>query len=177
MDEALFEEHRDWVESIARSIKRKLAPSFDLADLMQIALIEHWKRVESFNPSLSVPYRAYAHKPIQGAVLMACRRKHYREAMHEELLGHHLDLKARPDEILLAKERQRNSVGPRERRARKKMLDGLSRLGEVDAYLVRRVYLEGTEIEVFAAGWKMESKALAKRVGAAVRRLRKAATT
>ena len=74
----VFEEHQTWAASIERSVRRKLPPSFDVQDLAQIALIQHWRCVEQYDPARGVPYRAYAYFPIRGAVLMACRRREHR---------------------------------------------------------------------------------------------------
>ncbi len=42
-------------------------------------------RVQIYDPALNDNYRAYAYFAIRGAVLMACRRRAYREATHEPL--------------------------------------------------------------------------------------------
>jgi DNA-directed RNA polymerase specialized sigma subunit len=47
-------------------------------DLEQEAVIAHWRCVEAFDASKGVPYRGYAYFTVRGAVLMSCRRKHYR---------------------------------------------------------------------------------------------------
>jgi hypothetical protein len=39
----LFKENIPWAEKIALNVKRTLPPSFDLDDLIQTALIAHWK--------------------------------------------------------------------------------------------------------------------------------------
>src|SRR5579862_4320825 len=75
----LFEEHFDWAANVGRSVARCMPPSFDPDDLSQIAVIEHWRRVELYDRTTGVPYRAYAYQAIRGAVLMSCRRRHYRE--------------------------------------------------------------------------------------------------
>jgi RNA polymerase sigma factor (sigma-70 family) len=86
--EALFELHRPWAESIGASVHHGMPPSFDMDDLKQVALIEHWRRVQVYNPALNDNYRAYAYFPIRGAVLMSCRRRNYREATHEQLASY-----------------------------------------------------------------------------------------
>jgi RNA polymerase sigma factor (sigma-70 family) len=206
--QALFEEHLEWAASVGQSVGRHLPPSFDVQDLIQIALIQHWRCVENFDATpghgytCGVPYRLYAYPAIRGAVLMSCRRRHYREATHQSLTaysvtramelrsGRHagpiqtdvlpneriydpVDERARPDEMLLAREKQRNSTGPREWRQRKRILDSLARLGPADAYLLRRVFLDGAEAAALARAWQMDEKAFARLVGAAVRRLRR----
>ncbi len=74
-----------WVGAIARRVHRKLPPSFDVEDLEQTALIAHWHCVERYDPSRNDNYRGFAYSTIRGAVLMSCRRRHYREATHEPL--------------------------------------------------------------------------------------------
>src|ERR1700675_2133617 len=81
----LFEENLPWAERQARLLKRGLPPSFDVQDLLQIARIEHWRQVQSFDASRGVPYQGYACAAVRGAVLMACRRRHFREATHDRL--------------------------------------------------------------------------------------------
>jgi DNA-directed RNA polymerase specialized sigma24 family protein len=147
---ALFHENIAWAESIARTVHRRLPPSFDLSDLQQIALIAHWGRVGSYDPARNNNYRAYAHKTILGAVLMACRRRHFREATHDELNALHVDNHPRPDEALLAREQRRNVDGPREYRRRQKVLAALAVLPPEDADLVRAV-LGGADASEFDA--------------------------
>ena len=178
-DHALFEEHLEWAASIGRSVGRHLPPSFDVKDLEQIARIAHWRCCESYDATPApgflsgVPYRGYAYKPIHGAVLMACRRRNYREATHEELRDRHIDQKGRPDDILLAKEQRRNSTGPKEWRQRQRLQRGLVMLSAKDAYLIRRVFLERVEAESLAQAWKLDEKEFVRQVGAAVRRLKR----
>jgi RNA polymerase sigma factor (sigma-70 family) len=173
--QALFDEHQDWAASIAKRVRRGLPPSFDLADLAQAALIQHWRCVESFDASLHVPYRAYAYPAIHGAVLMSCRRRNYREATHEELKESHphVDRRQRPDESVLAREDWRNRLGPQLYRQRVKVRMALEMLPAEEAYVLRRVFLEGVEVESLAVTWGMDGKAFARLVGAAVRRLKR----
>jgi RNA polymerase sigma factor (sigma-70 family) len=177
--QALFEEHKAWAMSVGQSVGRHLPPSFDVDDLKQIALIQHWHCCKSYDPSprpgfvSGVPYRAYAHAAIRGAVLMASRRRNYREATHEELEDRHIDEKYRPDAILLAREQRRNSNGPKEWRQRQRLQRGLLMLSAKDAYLIRRVFLERVEAELLAQAWKLDEKEFVRQVGAAVRRLKR----
>lgn len=157
---ALFEEHLDWAERLARAGRRKLPPSFDVADLQQEARLELWRQVQRFDASLGVPFRGFAYFAVRGAVLMACRRKQYREATHEELkaTSHHVDKHLRPDELLIAREEWRNRLGPKLYRKRRKVLAALQRIPAEAAHLVRMVYLEGSdmdELERLAPGSKL----------------------
>jgi len=173
--EELFSEHREWAESIAGKISRRLPPSFDRADLIQVALIQHWRCVESFDASRNVPYQAYARQAIAGAVLMSCRRKNYREATHEELQEwqRHVDRRPRPDELLIEREQWRNRLGPQLYRQLVKVRAALKALPAEDAYLLRRIFLEGVEAEALAMTWGIEEKVFVRMVNAAVRRLRR----
>jgi RNA polymerase sigma factor (sigma-70 family) len=143
--EALFELHRPWAESIGRSVKRGLPPSFDIDDLEQEARIQHWRCVGVFDPGRGVPYRAFAYFAIRGAVLMSCRRGHYREATHEPLIGVHLDGRGAPDELLIRRQERRNVAGPREYRQRVKLRVALASLPAEDSDLVRQV-LAGADV-------------------------------
>lgn len=84
----LFQKNLDWAASLARLVHRTLPPSFDQGDLIQIAWIELWKRVELYNGNLgdTSKFRGYANLYIRGACKMASRRNAYRENTHEELV-------------------------------------------------------------------------------------------
>jgi hypothetical protein len=156
---------------VARQVARGLPPSFDLADLRQIAEYEHWRQVQTFDPARGVPYQAYAYAAVRGAVQMACRRRQYRDATSEELSGDFAD--GRPSALagLLAKEARRNVGGPLERRQLAKVKKLLAALPDLDAYLVRRVYLEGADLAGLEELWGMP---LERRLNAAVGKLRRA---
>ena len=174
MREALFEGHRAWAEGIARSVHRTLPPSFDIADLQQEAVIEHWKRVESYDPALNDNYRAYAYPWVLNAVRMATRRKAYREATHEELNGYpYVDPAPQPDAVLLAREERRNVTGPRDRRRLAKVRAALAELPPADAYLLRR-YMAGADADAMARLWGGNPKTWEKRLMRAVARLKRA---
>lgn len=170
--QALFEQHQAWAASVARSVRRKLPPSFDIEDLVQEALIEHWKQVQRFDPSWRVPYQGFAWRAVHGAVVMACRRRQYRDATHEELTGQHVDQRPGPDKVLLDREERRNVTGPRESRQLAKVGDAMSRLASAEAYLVRRVFLENADVEALAATWGVKPEHLRRRLAAAVRVLK-----
>lgn len=147
---ALFEQHLAWAEGVALKVRRSLPPSFDVDDLKQEARIGLWRSVEAYDPSRGVPFRAFAMIRVRGAVLMASRRRAYKEATHEELNDRHVDRKRRPDELLLAREERRNVTGPREYRRRVKMLAALERIPDESARLIRAVYLENLEMDQLA---------------------------
>jgi RNA polymerase sigma factor (sigma-70 family) len=159
---------------VARSVGRHLPPCFALADLEQEARIEHWKRSQLWNPATGVPYQAYAYMAVRGAVLMACRRREYREATHEELTGQHVDARPRPDDALIAREEWRNHTGPRERRRSAKLQQLLGELPAADGYLVRRVFLEGADVETLAQTWGATPERIRHRLSSAMRALKRA---
>lgn len=167
---ALFELHRAWAEAIGRTLHRRLPPSFDVDDLEQIARIENWRCVKTWEPGRGVPYRAFAYFPIRGAVLMACRRRHYREAMHEPLDGRYLDDRATPEELLLDREERRNITGPRDYRQRAKIRVAMAALPSDDAQLLRLVYFEYADVEELERSMPGTKRRLTRAVG----RLRRA---
>jgi len=95
--ELLFVEHGPWARGIARSLMRKLPPSFDVDDMMQSALIGLWKAAERFDGSMGVPFIAFAHPWVQGECWMAVRRKSYTEATHAELHDTHVGREPGPE--------------------------------------------------------------------------------
>lgn len=171
--QALFEKHLPWAEAIAREVKRGLPPSFDVQDLEQAARIEHWRRVQSYDPARNNEYRGYAYLAIRGAVLMSCRRKEYRERTHDELHARHVDPRPLPDQILLEREERRNCSGPRERRKLAKVRAAMATLPAADAYLLRRVFLENVDAEALGAAWFSDPKVLRGRLSKAMARLRR----
>jgi hypothetical protein len=174
--EALFELHRLWAESIGRSVSRGLPPSFDIDDLKQTAVIEHWHRVLLFEPLLGVPYRAYAYCWIRNAVRMTCRRKHYREATHEELKqgsdarGFVIDPSPNAEATMLRREERRNVSGPRAYRQRAKIRVAMAILPNEDADLVRAVLFAGVDVDALERSAPGSRRRLTRAVG----RLRRA---
>jgi RNA polymerase sigma factor (sigma-70 family) len=174
VDEALFNLHRAWAEGIGRSVKRRLPPSFDTQELEHIAVIQHWKCVEAYDPALNDNYRAFAYAAIRGAVWMACRRREYRESTHDELPGFQVvDLREGAEAAMLRKEARRNVGGPLDRRHLAKIRAALASLMPADAYLVRRIYLEGADEAAICELWHMDAKALAARLRQAVAKLKR----
>jgi len=121
-------------------------------------------------PNAGIPYAGYAYSPVYGAVMMACRRRHWRDTTAEELIPHALDEKESAESALLRKEEERNRSGRRERRRLQMVRDALRRLPAADAYLLKRVYLEGVDVEqleAFVPGIK-------RRLARAITKLRRA---
>ncbi len=174
VDEELFRAHLGWAESIGEAVHRRMPFFFDVCDLRQEAVIEHWHRVERYDPARNDNYRAYAYFPIHCAVLMFCRRRNYREATHEELLLDHADrTETRADVVLLEREERRNVLGPRAYRQLQKVRAALPSLMPADAYLVRRVYLEGADEASLCELWHVDPKALGIRLRRALAKLKR----
>ena len=83
--DALFQRHRPWAAGIARSVHRRLPPSFELDDLVQAAEMAMWQAAQKYQPAKGVEFRCYAHAAVNGACYMLARRRNYIEATHEEL--------------------------------------------------------------------------------------------
>jgi RNA polymerase sigma factor (sigma-70 family) len=167
LPEQLFEQNLAWAERIARSVKRGLPPSFDVEDLEQAARIELWRQTEKYDPSKNDSFQGFAHLAIHGAVLMQCRRRKYREATHEPLDGRpYIHHHPRPDQLLFLMEEQQARAA-RENVQLNRILEALKLLPTVQACLVYRIYLEGTELSLLPVDAKREASA-------AVRELRRA---
>lgn len=177
MNEELFERHRAWAESIGRSVKRSLPPSFDERELEHIATIQHWKCVELYDPARNDNYRAFAFAAIRGAVAMACRRREYRESTHEELPGYQVvDIREGAEAAMLRKEARRNVGGPLDRRHLARIRAAMKSLMPADQYLVRKIYLDGadeSEQARLCELWHMDPVALAHRLRRAIAKLKR----
>jgi RNA polymerase sigma factor for flagellar operon FliA len=75
------------VEPIAARIKKTLPPSFELDDLVSTGYLALIHVAQSYRPDLhnDTPFSAFAHHRIRGAILDSIRRRHYRDATHEEI--------------------------------------------------------------------------------------------
>lgn len=84
----LLQRNLEWATLIAKKIHRTLPPSFDEADLVQVAWVELWKRSELFKGKLdnNAHFQGYAYLYVRGACLMSVRRGTFVEATHEELV-------------------------------------------------------------------------------------------
>jgi len=85
--QTLFDAHLKWAEAIARSVKRTLPPSFEVADLEQEARHEMWKATRDYNQAdpRGASFPTFAYQRVRGACLMSVRRRAYREATHGPL--------------------------------------------------------------------------------------------
>lgn len=130
--------------------------SFELDDLKQVALVEHWKRCGLYDQRKNDNYRGYAYLWIDGAVRMATRRKEYREATLERLpcgRATTVDGREDPESRVLARERERNVDGPRRYRQMAKLHAWMRELSRGDRELLVR-WMDGRaadDVETAAA--------------------------
>lgn len=84
--QALFDEHRAWAEAIGRRLcTAHLPPCFEVADLVQAALIGLTKACSLYDAGQGVPFCGFAHVYVQSECLMSVRRRGYEAAKYEEL--------------------------------------------------------------------------------------------
>lgn len=83
--EQLIAEHMEWAEKLARSFSRKLPPSFDADDLVQLGLIGLMKAADRYDPAKNDSFRGFASSYVLGECRMGVRRRHWREATAEPL--------------------------------------------------------------------------------------------
>jgi len=133
LEERLFREGVPWARGIAVSVYRRLPPSFDRDDLIQVALIELWKRARMWREDSGVPFQGYAHVYVRSAVLMSVRRREYTERTHCELKVDPAGGK-RPEVQVEAVE----SVA--------RLHEALGKLGRVERYVVERHDMEGVSL-------------------------------
>lgn len=81
----LFDRNMEWAEKIAREFHANLPPSFELADVIQAALMALWRAAERFDASYGVPFQAYACRYLVNACRMQVRRREWKERTMEEL--------------------------------------------------------------------------------------------
>jgi RNA polymerase sigma factor (sigma-70 family) len=187
--DALFRTHLDWAAAIACNVHRKMPPSFELDDLVQSAYIELWKRTRLYDPQRNDSFQGFAYLPIRGAVLMGCRRRHYREATHFSLNtaarsanGVHRfegtgaiasqttleDQRHDPEEALLASERTRT-----ERTQLMRFLDLAADSAPEAAQIARLILLEEVPADMLAARFGVSEIAMSRRISAGLRTLRR----
>jgi len=129
---ALFEKHLGWARSLGRSVAKGLPPSFDVADLEQVAAAEHWKQTGLYDPARGVPYQGFALQAIRGACYMSVRRDTYRDSTMEELSeGLPAGKDSDPEELAQRKE------------AMSRVLAVLARLKSAHRRVLEMHYLDG----------------------------------
>jgi RNA polymerase sigma factor (sigma-70 family) len=140
--------HQEWARRVARSEWRGLPPSFALEDLEQEALIAMWKQSERYDPSRAVPFQAFAYRAVRGAILMACRRRPYREATHDELKlkDHPTDTRPNAEQALLDRREQKLRSQLVAYRLQK-VEDLMAGFSAADAFLVKRAFIDGVPAE------------------------------
>lgn len=120
---------QEWVRRLERSEWRSLPPSFALENLEQEAPIAPWRSSEKYDPSRNDNFRAFAYLAVKAAVLMACRRRHYKNATCDELRPKHYPLDDHPDPeqapIEREPERREENIRNQRRPYRKKEVAGL----------------------------------------------------
>lgn len=163
----LLNDNLDWAASLARLVSRGLPPSFDVADLVQEAHIALWRACELFEESRGVPFRAWARRGIVGAVLMACRRRHYKAATMDELPSALFDSRLNPEERMMAAEEADNTAD-----LMNSLKEVIADMSYGEAYVLKRAFIDGEEPEVLAEIWGIDAKLLKRKVAVAVRSLR-----
>jgi hypothetical protein len=141
-----------WAERLATKVLRGLPPSFELDDLKQAALGEHWKRCGLYDKAINNSYRGYAYRWIDGAIRMSVRRGEYREATHAPLpCGSAITVDGRenPEVRLLAREREHNVDGPRRYRQMAKLHKWMGELSRGDRDVLAR-WMDGREADAAA---------------------------
>lgn len=168
----LFDDHVGWAKTIAHNIARRLPPSFDPGDLNQEALIELWKRAQLYIPEneRGTPFKAYAYMYVRGAVLMSIRRRSWKDSTAEEISRDAIDPNMRPDERLDHRRIERASY-ERHRYRRAWLLEAIEEIPAIDAFLVKRVYCDGADVNAMADLLGMERRQASRRLAGIVKRL------
>jgi RNA polymerase sigma factor (sigma-70 family) len=105
------------VEKLAKQIRRMFAPHLDIRDLIQSGYLGLCKAAECYSPARG-PFDRYAWFRVRGAIIDSQKRRAYREEQNisldmisEEHSGElpgrvDLDPAPRPDEVMMAAERE-----------------------------------------------------------------------
>jgi RNA polymerase sigma factor (sigma-70 family) len=179
--DALVEENTEWAHGIARKVKRRLPPCFDIEELEQLALIGMWKAAKRYEQARGVPFQAFAIRWVTGEIHMNVRRRRYRDATMEELpwqRNDDLDLRtdgAPSPELKLCEEEEETQSAAAELASRREWLESvIGQLTETQEYLLRQV-IEGKTLGELAAIWRLPEGDIRRRVTAAIRLLAKEA--
>jgi RNA polymerase sigma factor for flagellar operon FliA len=81
-----IETHMHLVPPLAKRIRRRLPPTFELDDLKSAGYLGLLHAAETYKPTTQVPFHVYARYKIRGAILDSVRRRAYRNGK-EELPG------------------------------------------------------------------------------------------
>lgn len=171
----LFECNLEWAKKVALRVHRRLPPSFQLADLEQVAIIKMWDRCQRYDPrnKAGVPFQAYAILAVRGAVLMSVRRRAWREATADSLDERMVCGKLQPDEEAIAAEARtarEAAVQKQKRWLRRQLL----KLPVGDRRLFRRHYIDAVAIAALAKEVGMPKKAVGRRLRSVMRLLKRA---
>jgi RNA polymerase sigma factor (sigma-70 family) len=79
----LVEAHLNLVPPIAKFLKSKLPPSFDLDDLIEEGRLGLLHAASRFQPGRDIPFPSYARQCIRGFILDSVKRANYRNATNE----------------------------------------------------------------------------------------------
>ena len=163
----LFDEHLNWAVQIGRNIARKMPTAFDPEDLIQAALIGLWKAVQKFNPNRGIPFQGCAYLYVRGEIFMHCRRRNWKDAMHDELNIAYPDPRPLPDEQFRI---QGDDLTYERRRLLIKSLTALLPAAE-QGEAVRGI-LAGASVEDLAATMKLSRQRVHLTLNAAAKRMR-----
>jgi len=104
---------------------------------------------------------------------MACRRRHYRDATHDELKLKHHPVDARPNaEQALLERREEKLRSQRTAYRLQKVEDLMAGLSAADAFLVKRAFIDGASVEMLAELWGVPADRMRRRLKNALRMLR-----
>lgn len=162
----LFHEHLEWSKKIAARVHKQLPPSFAIDDLEQEAAIALWDRAQRYEPLANDNFRGYAYLWIRGAILMKCRRRAFKDATADEL-DPLTPASSHGPEQLLAATAAETTHALNERKRRRWIVDQLAKFPKslaLDAYVVRRIHVDGWTIEEAAGATGLTIAALTARL-------------
>jgi RNA polymerase sigma factor (sigma-70 family) len=145
--DALIAEHMDWAEKLARSFARKLPPSFDADDLVQLGMIGLMKAADRYDSAKNNSFRGFASSYVLGECRMGVRRRHWREATAEPLDANGVAAVIQTrSEAAHEEARESQRAAWRERRRRDLIRAKLHRLDAHGQRIARLVLIEGSSI-------------------------------
>lgn len=169
----LFTANQTWAADIARRHHRKIPPSFDVDDLIQIAWIEMDKQTHLYNPAKNNNFQGYAYRAVLGAVQMATRRRHFRNATAEPLDRPEVTKAVRSQsEAQQEADQETQRREWREARRMRLLKSKLRRLQPEEAQLARLVFIEGQTILTAAASMNLDERTAKRLLRTAVKGLK-----
>lgn len=85
--ETLMTEHDGLVQQLAKMLRLRVPPCFDLEDLIQEGRLGLLDAISKFDAELGVPFAAYARRRILGAMLDSMRRNHWIDATMQSIFA------------------------------------------------------------------------------------------